>query len=322
VPDSRTTIYSPLTVTETHANTGYADGWFQVAFEQDLAAEIVAAGIGPRRLMLLRDGATTRAFGADCPHRGANLACGGRRDGAEHIVCPFHGYRIRLGDAEGMPLSVPEYRVLSVGAMTFVRLGPAHDNGWPALLHGLAEDHVFVPGFAMEVDASAETVIENAFDRRHFDAVHGIATEPFEIVEQATGALGVRSRFRLPETERLRGEDSDGSVGFHVTVASPGVAAATLTGPTSYTIVTGATPTGPRSCTVRITLVLPVGTWGPAPAPEHYGFLLDHSRRGLDDDAAVWASLSPTAPVHLMCEDEPILRFHRFCERFRAPAVA
>jgi phenylpropionate dioxygenase-like ring-hydroxylating dioxygenase large terminal subunit len=304
------------------ADTNYAHGWFQVGFAEELTEPIAAASVGSRRLLLRRDGATSRAFGADCPHRGANLACGGGGEGADHVVCRFQGYRIRLGAAAGVPLSVPEYPVLSVGEMTFVRLGPAQDNGWPALLRGLAEDHTFIPGFTMTVAAAAETVVENAFDRRHFDTVHGIATDPFEIVDEPGGALGVRSRFRLPELERLRGEAGDGSVGFRVTVASPGVAAATLAGPTAYTIITGATPTGPRSCTVRITLALPVRAWGPAPAPEHYRFLLEHSRRGLDDDAAVWAGLSPTAPVHLMPEDEPILRFHRFCERFRASAAA
>jgi len=302
-------------------NAGYEHGWFQVGFEHEFDAPITPAQVDARRLLLLRDGGSMRAFDADCPHRGAHLALGGSLDGDEHVICPFHGYRIRLGD-DGTGLCVREYMAICVGGMVFVRLSDDHDNGWAALLRALAADHIMVPGFEMTVDAPVEMIIENAFDRRHFDTVHGIATQPFATVEEPDGSIAVSSRFSVPETERLRSRDDDGCVGFRVTVASPGVAAASLDGPTSYTIVTGATPTGPGSCVVRITLALPIATWGPAPAAEHYRFLLEHSRRGLDDDARVWVNLSPTATPHLTPEDEPILLFHAFCDRFRADAAS
>src|SRR5690349_2576663 len=61
-------------------NSMYSKGWFQVAFERDLAGDLTPASIGTVRLVLARMASGVRAFAADCPHRGAHLALGGRLD--------------------------------------------------------------------------------------------------------------------------------------------------------------------------------------------------------------------------------------------------
>src|SRR5687768_10485144 len=74
----------------------YVHGWYKVAFEYELENPLTAAAIGDIRLVLVRSEGGIRAYKADCPHRGAHLAYGGKLNNAS-IICPFHGYRIGLG---------------------------------------------------------------------------------------------------------------------------------------------------------------------------------------------------------------------------------
>src|SRR5262249_8294478 len=141
----------------------YVDGWYQVAFERSLADGLSAAAVGTLRLLLVRHHAKIRAFSADCPHRGAHLAFGGcLPDG--HVLCPFHGYSIQLGDGMDERLAVPEFPTLIAGGMVFVRLSQNYDAGWTEQCRALERDYWCVNGFEMTVLAPMDLVIENAFD--------------------------------------------------------------------------------------------------------------------------------------------------------------
>src|SRR4029079_10157109 len=74
----------------------YQHGWFQIAFDRELTREVSPSSIGQLRLVLVRVGSEITAFDAICPHRGADLGIGGRHDRGA-LVCPFHGFRIGLG---------------------------------------------------------------------------------------------------------------------------------------------------------------------------------------------------------------------------------
>src|SRR3954471_10338253 len=93
-------------------------GWYQLAFERELSAELT-----PLRsalpLVALRTRKGVRVFDAVCPHRGAHLGFGGRAD-QDAIICPFHGYRIGIGtQCEEKAYRVREYSTLLVGGMLF-----------------------------------------------------------------------------------------------------------------------------------------------------------------------------------------------------------
>ncbi len=291
----------------------YTKGWYQVAFERDLVTDVIPACVGTRRLILVRKTAGVRAFDADCPHRGAHLGLGGRVvDGA--IYCPFHNYRISLGCQGQGEFAVGEYPLLSAGGMVFVRLSEGHDNGWSNYVQDLVKTHHMISGFEMAIRARAETVIENAFDRRHFQAVHAVQTGAFEVREGAAGELIVESLFFIRSVSGGKSEVTPAP--YKAVVISPGVAMVQLQGAVPYTVVTGATDTADGGCTIRLTLALPRSHFPEGPPPTYYEPLLGHSRRGLEEDKAVWENLSPSIMPSWTAEDHASLSFFRFCETF------
>lgn len=295
----------------------YHQGWFNVAFERDLGEALTPTLIGDQRIVLARLERGVQAFSADCPHRGAHLAFGGRLEG-EAVVCPFHGYKICLGDRGGDGFSVSAFPTLNIGGLIFVRLGEDHDCGFTAHLHSLAEDHTIVAGFEMPVRVAAELVIENAFDQRHFHSVHHISTRQFVVEQEPAGNLLLRSSFSFPATGWIK--DKSGSnvieVPFTARTFSPGVIVSQLGGDTPYTVITTATPQPDGSCMIRLSLALPHAHYGPVPDKQFAGYLLTQSRKGLTDDQLMWENLSPSAPQRLTVHDKAIIAFQNFCRSF------
>lgn len=288
----------------------YAHGWYCVAFEKELTEPLTPVAFGERRLMLRRSEDGIAAYDADCPHRGAHLAIGGRLEG-RYVMCPFHGYRVRLGKShEGF--YVREYETLTVGGAVFVRLSGERDNGWRGLLASLQTDHRFIPALTLSLNASMEMVIENGFDRRHFESVHRIKVEPFELREDACGALIVESRLAVPAGRGGAVND----ISYKATTISPGLIIVMLGGPQPYGIITGAIPVTPTSCVARLSLVIPKNANGDGPDVDAF---IEYSRKGLADDDRVWGSVSRTAPQNLVAEDWPIGRFYDFCRSFEEP---
>jgi phenylpropionate dioxygenase-like ring-hydroxylating dioxygenase large terminal subunit len=287
-------------------------GWFQVAFEREARGELTPAILGSKRLVLVRRDGGLRAYDATCPHRGAHLAFGGRlRENA--IVCPFHGYLIRLGLDPGHRFSVPEFPVATIAGMVFVQVLPGHDNGWMSYLEELDRTNFIINGFEMCVRAPMETVIENAFDPRHFHAVHGVRTDEFVVRTSKTGALTVASTFYIP-TRSADGTYSVATTPYRAVVPSPGLSAVALHGPAPYTIVTGATDTANLGeCVVRLSVAYPKSAWRTAPTAREFESLLEYSRRGLEEDRLVWENLAPHSSPQWMPEDAAIREFHRFC---------
>ena len=239
--------------------TRFAGGWYQVAFAHTVPDGISAVAIGTKKLVLVSNQGTIRAFSAVCPHRGANLAIGGRLDNGK-IVCPFHGYSIHLGGCLGELFAVPEYPTIVVGGMVFVRLSHAHDNGWTEQARLLERDYWCVNGFEMIVHVPMELVIENAFDRLHFRAVHGIRNENFQIQHGAHGALEVNSVFYIPKRSICGNNSSMTQPTTYRGIAiSPGLAMTELLGETPYRVITGTTNLAEGGCVVRVTVAFPHG---------------------------------------------------------------
>jgi 3-ketosteroid 9alpha-monooxygenase subunit A len=299
-------------------------GWYLAAFEGDLKVPLTPVHIGDAPLMLVCDGQTVRAFDAVCPHRGANLAIGGRLD-RDAVICPFHGRRITLREQPVGGYCVREYPVLGYGGMFFVRCSDAHENGLETLLEKLVEDHVFFPCFAMEVRARADLVTENAFDESHFRPVHGVRTDPFQTYQTPGGALVAETSFEMPVNAWQMG-DGRGSlvrVPFTAHAFSPHLVATHLGGAHPYWAITGATPVPGGSCVVRFSVALPSGRdpMHPRPSPERVRYLAQQSRGGIEQDQVVWENLQPPAQPRYGPEDVAVVAFRDYCRQFGIPAL-
>ena len=289
------------------------DGWYLVAFEREIAAELTPATIGARNLVLARQAERICAFDAHCPHRGANLACGGTlRDGS--IICPFHGYAIGLGSARSNQFFVREHPTMCVSGMIFVRTSDKRDNGWMEFAGEIERTHFVINGFEMPVSASPEVVIDNAFDQRHFESVHGVRASRFSLSTSKQGALVVDGLVDVPVRDPGTRQFTLLPVSYRARIFSPGLAAVELQGPNPYTVITGATPRAKGGCIIRLNLAFSKTIWKDAPGSDITAPLLDYSRRGLEADRTIWENISPSVVPEWLPEDSASLQFIEFCK--------
>lgn len=293
-------------------------GWFQLAFVSQVPEGISSWKIGALRLILVRAEASIRCFDANCPHRGAHLGVSGRlEDNA--IVCSYHGYRIGLGaQACSGRFMLREFPTLVVGCMVLVRVSEERQFDLEAVLAALTSEHSFVEALHLEVRAPMSLVIENGFDARHFEGIHGITVRDFEVAPRARGGLQARGLFLAPFRQRRDGTPLTtlSPVPFEADAFSPGLILVRLGGDHPYGVMTGATDRGDGSCEVRLTFVLPKAAWGDTPDPQRYQPLIRYSRAGIEDDRRVWESIAPDFVPDLVPEDRSITRFRAFCADF------
>ncbi|MCB1741145.1 MAG: Rieske 2Fe-2S domain-containing protein [Gammaproteobacteria bacterium] len=304
----------------------YRAGWYQIAFKDEIEEGLSNLYFGDLRLLAIRKDANIRIFDASCPHRGANLAHG-KLSGDNAILCPFHGYRIRLGKDDQDPFCVHEYPVRVVGELVCFSLGaldeqtPAPDL--PNALQALAQKHDVLQGFKLQARTTIQTVMENGFDNAHFPSVHGLVSEPtFEVETAAGGELIARGHFRIPRAGFNVNPGSNVPVEalYEARAYSPGAVIAGLNGemPYNYRVITTARPEPePGTCSIRVSLALPRAQSG-STVNEHLApALLAASEDGLKKDRAVWNELDLNMPLNLTERDAAVIAFGRFCDSFR-----
>lgn len=293
-------------------------GWVEAAYEHELVGELTPVYVGERPIVLVRDEERLRAVDAVCPHRGANLGFGGRLDDGA-IVCPFHGHRIRLGSASGAGFSVAEHPLLGYGGMIFVLLGEPRDNGLARHLERLARDHVFVPGFTIHVHARPELVVENAFDASHFAPVHGVSDEPrFAVRPSEDGEFAVEGEMAVPRSRWHRVETETAHLRFVARAFSPNLVISELEAEFPYTVITAATPARAGGSVVRVSLAVPRYADGSGPDAELCRYILDYSRQGIEDDAAIWEHMCELDRPAYTPGDVAVQAFAEFCAGYRA----
>ena len=211
------------------------------------------------------DGAV-HALDARCPHLGADLA-GGRvesRDGAEALVCPFHGWRFGAdggcthapGLAEGRrarALPTEECWGLVWAFNAAAPLWPLPDA--PAVPLGAGDWRVVRPP-TQTVRCHPHLVVGNGLDVSHFDALHGFdltaepvvtVTPPYRVRVEAQG------RPRSAVLRRLLGP---GDVRFSFETTGGHLAVADVEAPVRLRAVFTAQP-APEGCRTQVVLFLP-----------------------------------------------------------------
>jgi hypothetical protein len=289
----------------------YRHGWYQIAFEHELAEGLTPIHLAERRLMALKRNGSIRVFDATCPHRGANLAYGGKVCD-DHVVCPFHGERVHLGTAAA-GFFARDYASLVIGGGVFVGMSDSMKPDFPAGLQDLQRRFELIPGFAIEIEAPVEVVADNAFDSGHFKAVHAILNEPeFTFGGGGFGELRAEGEFIIPTanpTQPARVKYSTGAF-------SPGIMISEMTGDPPYNYIVMSTATAgeqPNRCTIRVTL-------GLKPPIDHNfrDLFMEASRQGLEQDRAVWRHVARDHAPAWRPRDAAAVAFREFCKRFVA----
>jgi len=163
-------------------------GWYQIAFERDLQADVSSVPVGDRRLLIVRSGGEINVYDAVCPHRGADLGVGGKLLDPRVLTCPYHGHRIALGGEGGGPYCVAKYPSLVRSGLIFALVGDFEVGKLPDMLDYLERTHKIFAGFTKTIKVPPEMVIENAFDWAHFPPVHDVLKVEYGDLPWKTGS--------------------------------------------------------------------------------------------------------------------------------------
>ncbi|MGW3170652.1 Rieske 2Fe-2S domain-containing protein [Streptomyces sp. NPDC001153] len=308
-------------------STTVHNGWYLLAFRSELTEEITPLEVGHRRLMAVREDDRIRVFDAVCPHRGAHLGYGGKRQG-DCVVCPFHGKRIALADASKR-WSVAEHTVLAWGEALFVRLtgDPGGDRGFERAVQAWETTYPLVKAVTLPVAVASEYVVENAFDPDHFKAVHGVpGTRGMATRTGGSGELVIEGEFLMQTSpwqdarrlEEVRWEAVrtgtvrwDYKPRFLARAFSPSVVVTEFGPPEEvHVIVTGSVPTAGGGCVARVAIGVRGDQRSALPA------LIAGSDKALGEDKVVWEHLDPHATADYDARDTPVRAFRMFCTGF------
>ena len=169
----------------------FPNGWFQVAFSDELAPGAVRSieAFGRKLVAFRSESGEARVFDAHCPHLGADLGVGGRVEG-DSIRCPFHGWRF---GSDGTCVEVPYAKRIPPAAA--LRAWPVREHSGVVMVWHHAEkkepeyevpavDEYRNPAWtpyerrSWKIRTHNHEMGENQVDRAHFRFVHGTMEVP------------------------------------------------------------------------------------------------------------------------------------------------
>ena len=183
----------PPPLTELQPRLPYPDGWFAVAFADELKpGKLLRRRFMGEDLVVYRTrSGVVRVVEPYCPHLGAHLGYGGWVDG-EDVVCPFHhfafgtdGSCVRTGYGTRPPAArLAQRETREVNGAIFVW---HHGGGAPPAWEIAAQSMDGFPSPVRQISTLVDhpqEVVENAIDIGHIGPLHGYdnahVRRPFE----------------------------------------------------------------------------------------------------------------------------------------------
>jgi len=301
----------------------YPNGWFQVAYSDEVAVgAVLPLKYFGRDLVLFRDNdGVASVLDAHCAHLGAHLGYGGRMEG-NCVRCPFHAW---LYDGSGKCVSVP-YSDKAPPARAKVRAWTVREvNGLIMVWHhaeGLAPAYE-IPvnpeygsddwtGYEMarwKIKTHNQEMAENAVDSAHFHYVHGTVERPTSVAHVDGHVLRVvwQTKMRTP-MGKVGGTVESISHGF-------GYAATRFTGIVETLLVAGTTPIDEDYVDVRFAFTVrkQVDRAVTSTVGEHF---MAEIKRQLGQDIPIWENKIYIDPPLVVDNDGPIGVFRRWTKQF------
>ena len=309
-------------MTRTFPFPPFPNGWFQVAYSNELGAgEVHPLKYFGKDLVLFRTSAgVPRVLDAFCGHVGAHLGYGGRVEG-ETIRCPFHGW---CWDGEGSCVSVPYAKKVPPAAR--MRPWPVCERNGMIMVWHHAEgkpqswDVPEVPEYHSDdwtdyecrrwkIRTRNQEMAENAVDRAHFRYVHGTMDVPESKAEIDGHVLNVKS-VAVMETPRgdVKGMIESVSWGFGFNVIR-------FTGIVETVNIASATAIDDETIDLRFGFM--VRKLGDANATRGVGAaLIADIEKQMSEDILIWENKIFLDRPGLCDGDGPIGIFRRWCRQF------
>jgi len=316
-----------MTTSPRYPMTPYPNGWFQIAYSDELeVGKAEPLHYFGRDYVLFRgaDG-QARVFDAFCPHLGAHLGYGGKVEG-DSIRCPFHGWRY---DSAGKCVEIPYGKRIPPSA----RLTPhpvVERNGLVMLWHhadGKAPDWEIpvVAEYGLEgwtpyvkrrwkIRTHNQDMAENSVDQAHFRYVHGTLTVPQSQATTEGPCLHVLSQMKMgtPAGE-VDGSIESKSWGF-------GFGQVKFQGIVETSLVTSVTPIDGEYVDVRFSFS--VKSLGDERMTRGVGkALIADIEKQMREDIPIWENKAFLERPVLCDGDGPIGTFRTWCKQFYSEAA-
>ena len=291
------------------------NGWFQVAYSDDLApGAVVPLRYFGQDLVLFRTASgVAEVFDAHCPHLGAHLGHGGRVEG-ETLVCPFHGWRFARGGrcvgisyAQRVPpqAAVRAWPSVEGSGMIFVW---RHARGEPPLWEAPRVPEWGEPGwepwqrFRWRVRSASQEIIEGAVDGVHFPYVHKNEGVPGMQVAFDGPYLRTTSSLHLPE----------GPTRMEVCFHGIGAGVGRKHGLGDVAFIGTETPIDDETVDFRFSLMKRAAD----PSGPMAQFYIDEIARGVGEDIPIWENKRYVERPPLCEGDGPIGQYRRWARQF------
>lgn len=316
-----------MTTSPRYPMTPYPNGWFQIAYSDEL--EVGKAEplhyFGHDYVLFRGADGQARVFDAFCPHLGAHLGYGGKVEG-DSIRCPFHGWRY---DSAGKCVEIPYGNRIPPSA----RLTPhpvVERNGLVMLWHhadGNAPDWEIpvVAEYGLEgwtpyvkrrwkIRTHNQDMAENSVDQAHFRYVHGTLTVPQSQATTEGPCLHVLSQMKMgtPAGE-VDGSIESNSWGF-------GFGQVKFRGIVETSLVTSVTPIDGEYVDVRFSFS--VKSLGDERMTRGVGkALIADIEKQMREDIPIWENKAFLDRPVLCDGDGPIGIFRNWCKQFYSEAA-
>jgi 3-ketosteroid 9alpha-monooxygenase subunit A len=300
----------------------YPDGWFQVAYSDELeAGQVLALKYFGSDLVLFRtEAGEAKLLDAHCPHLGAHLGHGGSVKG-DCIECPFHAWQF---DGAGACTHVPYAKKIPPKAKL---------ESWPVTeengmimtwFHGQGDapswDVPSLPEFAddewipyikrrWKVKTHNQEMAENACDSAHFLYLHGTQDFPGTDVETNEHILHMFSKTKMMTP---RG-DTAGSIEVHA--HGFGFTTTRFQGIVDTLLVSSATTIDEDYVDVRFSFTLKKLPSDMATSTVGDAFVSEVTRQ-LEQDIPIWENKKYIDPPLLCDGDGPIGPYRRWAKQF------
>ncbi len=300
----------------------YPNGWFQVAYSDELAvgAVLPLTYFGKELVLFRGDDGIAHVLDAYCPHLGAHLGYGGKVQG-NCVACPFHSWKF---DGSGECVEVPYAKRIPPRAkvhpwiareLSGLILVWHHAEGAPPAWEVEQAAEVGSPGWTAferrrwKVRSHNQELAENAVDSAHFHYVHGTVEIPTSQAEVDGHILRVMSQTKMrTPMGKVQGTVQSVSYGF-------GYAITRFTGIVNTLLVACTTPIDDDYVDVRFAFSVQKLTDRDATSTVGAAFMREIERQ-LEQDIPIWENKVYVNPP-LLCEgDGPIGLFRRWCKQF------
>ena len=301
----------------------YPNGWFQVAYSDDLPR----AGVLPlkyfgRDLVLFRtEEGKAELLDAHCPHLGAHLGYGGKVE-KDCIKCPFHAWKFDgAGKCTEVPYSdkappakarIKSWHLREVNGIIVAwhhLAGEAPSWEIPALPEVGAADWTPYECRRWKIRTHNQEMAENAVDSAHFHYVHGTVDRPKSEAHVEGHVLRVvsQTKMRTP-MGKVTGQVESHSFGF-------GYSTTRFTGIVETLLVAGITPIDDEDVDVRFSFMVKKQVDGNVTSTVGKAFMAEIERQ-LGQDIPIWEHKVYVNPPLVVDGDGPIGIFRRWVKQF------